>query len=70
MFSQRGISVETLKKKLFFTCFMLNIPKVLLHYVLKCLILCEEYIYIYILCLNVVRFSERNIKFDYNIFIA
>lgn len=34
---------------------MLNIPKVLLHYVLKCLILCEEYIYIYILCLNVVR---------------
>lgn len=49
---------------------MLNIPKVLLHYVLKCLILCEEYIYIYILCLNVVRFSERNIKFDYNIFIA
>lgn len=27
---------------------MLNIPKVLLHYVLKCLILCEEYIYIYI----------------------
>lgn len=36
---------------------MLNIPKVLLHYVLKCLILCEEYIYIYIVlkCSQVFR---------------
>lgn len=34
---------------------MLNIPKVLLHYVLKCLILCEEYIYIVLKCSQVFR---------------